>query len=67
MEQRIYRNFDLLFEGDRSRGYRVRVVGSPAGEATAQFVPPFTLPELADLRRRMTKRGMRQRLLESGR
>lgn len=42
----IFLNFDLLFERAAS-GYRVRVVQSPAGEASAEFAPPFAQAELA--------------------
>ncbi len=67
MEQRIYANFDLLFETVSDEGYPVRVVGSPAGEAIGTFVPPFTEAELARLLRRIADSGIRRRRLESGR
>jgi hypothetical protein len=42
-----YQNFDLLFE--RSGGhYRVRLLHSPAGQATDNFTLPFSDSELED-------------------
>ena len=64
---RIYANFDLLFETGIYEGYRVRVVGSPAGEATGTFLTPFTDAELDAFVDRIRSPGVRQRRLESGR
>jgi hypothetical protein len=67
VEQRIYANFDLLFEAGIDEGYRVRVVASPAGEATGTFLPPFTEAEFRELLRRISGPDRRQRRLESDR
>ncbi|MGH7493314.1 MAG: CHAT domain-containing protein [bacterium] len=40
-----YLNFDLQIESAEER-YRAHVLSSPAGEAEAQFVPPFSASEL---------------------
>lgn len=63
MEQRIYDNFDLLFEKDADGAYRIRVVGSPAGEATGTFELPMVKAELDALGRPRGPR--RHRRLES--
>ncbi len=46
MKNFVYHNFDLLIE-PAAAGYRVRVIGSPAGEGEADFAAPFTDGELA--------------------
>jgi len=43
--------FELEITRDGAGGYCSRVLASPAGEASAPFVPPFGPEELADLRR----------------
>ena len=67
MEQRIYANFDLLFEEGTTEGYRIRVVGSPAGEATGTFLPPFTEAEFDRLMRLIRQGAERNRRFESRR
>ena len=56
-----YLDFDLLFEGSKA-GYRVRVLNSPAGQATARFTLPFSELELENflLRVGRTRRGARR-------
>jgi CHAT domain len=40
-----YLDLDLLIEKDDD-GYRARVIGSPGGQASSQFMPPFSQLEL---------------------
>ena len=40
-----YLDFDLLIERSADR-YRARVLGSPAGQASIEFSPPFTESEI---------------------
>ncbi|RIK41575.1 MAG: hypothetical protein DCC55_11560, partial [Chloroflexi bacterium] len=47
MATRVYQNFDLLIEPAQD-GYRVRVLNSPVGQATATIVWPFSRQELAE-------------------
>ena len=56
-----YLDFDLCIEGSSS-GYRARVLSSPAGQAHAEFSPPFSDLELEnfDLRLGRTRRGVRR-------
>ena len=56
-----YLDFDLLFEGSEA-GYRVRILNSPAGQATAEFTLPFAELELENflLRVGRTRRGVRR-------
>lgn len=41
-----YENFDLTIEKGRRRGYRLKVLQSPAGEGSANFHPPFNTADL---------------------
>jgi outer membrane protein assembly factor BamB len=43
-----YRDLDLLIDGSQQNGYRVRIIHSPAGEASGKLALPFTLEELDD-------------------
>jgi hypothetical protein len=68
VEQRIYANFDLLFESDgKPRTYRVRLVASPAGEAVGEFIVPFSESDLDGLLQRVRNPAARLRRLESRR
>lgn len=49
-------NFDLLLER-AANGYRSRVVQSPAGEARADFAPPFSDDELTAFLSRLGRSG----------
>ena len=55
-----YLDFDLLIER-AEQGYSVRVLNSPAGQASAQFHLPFSDLELENflLRIGRTRRGVR--------
>ncbi|MFO7632862.1 MAG: CHAT domain-containing protein [Caldilinea sp.] len=57
-------NFDLLLTAAPG-GYRVRVVDSPAGEATGGFALPFSNLELENLILRLNQRSAGMRRLES--
>lgn len=57
-------NFDLLLTAAPG-GYRVRVVDSPAGEATSSFTLPFSDLEVENLILRLTQRSAGMRRLES--
>jgi formylglycine-generating enzyme required for sulfatase activity len=47
-----YENFDLLVEKN-GRGYRVSVLGSPAGEDRSDFRPPYSEDELREILARL--------------
>ena len=47
MAEHVFQNFDLLIEKSGEK-YRVRVVESPAGEASGEFNLPFSTTELDD-------------------
>lgn len=61
MERIKYFDFDLLIERSRDR-YRARVIQSPAGQASAEFVLPFTDQDLEILMLRVgrARRGVRR-------
>ncbi len=46
MDEHNYLLFDVMISGSRDEGYTVRVLESPAGQASAGFVPPFSTLEL---------------------
>jgi hypothetical protein len=55
-------NFDLLFSKVDDKTYHVRVIGSSAGSASAQFTNPFSDLELENLKLRLgqSRRSMRR-------
>jgi hypothetical protein len=57
----VYLDFDLRIERS-AKGFRTRVLNSPSGQATAQFVPPLSDLELENfvLRVGRTRRGVRR-------
>ncbi len=61
MEQIKYLDFDMLIEGIEG-GYSVRVLSSPAGEASAKFILPFSDLELDNIALQLgrTRRGVRR-------
>ena len=61
MDKITYLDFDLLVERAEA-GYRARVLSSPAGRATAEFILPFSELELENflLRVGRTRRGVRR-------
>src|SRR5262245_34172299 len=61
MERLNYLDFDLLIERTPS-GYRARVIQSPAGQASADFVLPFSDQDLEILMLRVgrARRGLRR-------
>src|SRR3972149_5639507 len=61
MEQITYLDFDMLIESIEG-GYAVRVLNSPAGEASAKFKLPFSDLELDNIALQMgrTRRGIRR-------
>ena len=61
MDTITYLDFDLLVERSEA-GYRARVLSSPAGRATAEFILPFSELELENflLRVGRTRRGVRR-------
>jgi hypothetical protein len=59
-----YRDFDLLIER-AEQGYRAQVLNSPAGQATADFVLPFSDLELENCLLRLGRPARAVRRLES--
>jgi len=59
-----YRDFDLLIER-AAQGYRAQVLNSPAGQATADFVLPFSDLELENVLLRLGRPVRTVRRLES--
>jgi len=59
-----YRDFDLLIER-AAQGYRAQVLNSPAGQATADFVLPFSDIELENVLLRLGRPVRTVRRLES--
>jgi hypothetical protein len=61
MEQITYLDFDMLIESVEG-GYAVRVLSSPAGEASSKFVLPFSDLELDNIALQLgrTRRGVRR-------
>ena len=59
-----YRDFDLLIER-AAQGYRAQVLNSPAGQATADFVLPFSDLELENFLLRLGRPVRTVRRLES--
>ena len=61
MEQITYLDFDMLIESVEG-GYAVRVLSSPAGEASAKFTLPFSDLELDNIALQLgrTRRGVRR-------
>ena len=59
-----YRDFDLLIER-AAQGYRAQVLNSPAGQATADFVLPFSDIELENCLLRLGRPARTVRRLES--
>jgi len=58
-----YLDFDLRIEPKAAGGYRVRVIESPAGEATGNFTLPVSPLELENFLLRMGRsRGRMRRL-----
>jgi len=57
-----YLDFDLLIERSSEKSYRVRVLSSPAGQATGEMILPFSDIELENflLRVGRTRRGVRR-------
>ncbi len=60
-----YLDFDLRIEPKAGGGYRVRVIESPAGEATGSFAVPVSPLELENFLLRMGQSRGRMRRLES--
>ncbi len=60
-----YVDFDLRIEPKAGGGYRVRVIESPAGEATGNFTLPVSPLELENFLLRMGRSRGRMRRLES--
>jgi hypothetical protein len=48
-EPKTYENFDLQIERGVGRGFRISVLGSPAGEDAAVFRPPYSERELQEI------------------
>jgi hypothetical protein len=62
-QQRRYSDFDLAIEGTADEGYRARVLGSPAGEASGGFTLPFSDLELENFLLKVGRpRGTTRRL-----
>lgn len=59
MAPQTYLNFDLHF-APATTGYQVRVLDSPAGQASTVFVVPFTDEELADFMTQLLQASNRQ-------
>ena len=59
-----YRDFDLLIER-QAQGYRAQVLSSPAGQATADFVLPFSDIELENCLLRLGRPARTVRRIES--
>jgi hypothetical protein len=59
-----YRDFDLLIER-AAQGYRAQVLNSPAGQATADFVLPFSDLELENCLLRLGRPARTVRRIES--
>jgi hypothetical protein len=59
-----YRDFDLLIER-AGQGYRAQVLNSPAGQATSEFVLPFSDLELENCLLRLGRPARTVRRLES--
>jgi len=64
-EQRTYSDFDLMVEAGGGTDYRVRVVDSPAGQASGTFTVPFSDLELENFLLRVGRPRRGTRRLES--
>jgi len=64
MDEINYLDFDLHIDRTTS-GYRVRVLNSPGGQATSDFVPPFSELEVENFILRLGRSRTGMRRLES--